>query len=404
MVLFGLLALGCYRSHGLPTDGEEPPDAGARDMARPDLGSGCAVAIRDRDVTEWTELGGCGPVSAGDTIRRLGAFDQLARESPETCGRPPQLAARSVEVIGDDQLTFAAVEVLGALAPGARGLTGAAKSETLLVASGVEWTAFTSAYDPTDAGVLGRVPEPVPGCVFRLDAMDLVPLRSGWLVTFDYFECDVGGGQLRFYDDELTPLGEPMTRFPGVGAAVPLGDGALVVGKARPGVDTTLAFVEGPDSEPRTRMLATGGSAVAAARWSSLVDGIAVGFIEAGSVFRLRILDAEGAVLHRSDTALDDPRLELYQPIAVDLATTDFGVVAVVGFEWGGGRIDTASAILAFDRRARPLMEPEITADTGGGTSVVSVAGGGSHAVVTAFESTLERAVARTSLVSCLPD
>ena len=39
-------------------------------------------------------------------------------------------------------------------------------------------------------------------------------------------------------------------------------------------------------------------------------------------------------------------------------------------------------------------MEPAVLADTGGASTVVSVAGGGSSAVVTAFSSTVERAVA----------
>jgi len=380
-------------------------DGGARDASRPDLPPPrpCLVEILDSDESEWPSLAGCGPVSASQTVARGGAFDQLARESPETCGRAPQIAGRRLRV-ESGRLALTEEQVIAAAAPNARGLAAAARGEQLIVAAGVEWTAFSGSWGSDDAGTLAMVPEPVPGCIFRLDAKDLLPLPSGWLVTFDAFDCDVGVGQVRFYDAFFEPTAAPMDRFPGIGGATAVGEGALLVGKARPEVETTLTFLDPAGSETRTEILDTGGLAVAVDRWPSSDDGLAVAFLGLDPpTVRLRILDAEGRVMDRSNTAIGGPELELYLPISIDVATTDFGLVVAVGFEWGGGRIDTATAILAFDRRGTALMEPAVAADLGGATPAISVAGAGPHAVVTAFSSTVERATGRSTLVGCSP-
>jgi len=291
--------------------------------------------------------------------------------------------------------------------PAARGLAAAARGETLVVATGVQWTAFMGTYAATDAGDLGRVPDSAPGCPMRLDVADLVVRPSGWFAVFDLFECDVSGSQHRFYEsDRLAPITELETIWPGIGGAVAFDDGAFAVTRARSGVDTRLLWFREPGLSPEERTIGANGTDVALARWPE-GDEVVAGFLTddgEGPAVTMVLLDRRGAVREQQTAPLPDrARFGAYGPVGIELATTDFGVIAAIELAWLGGRIDSGYVVMGFDRTMRPTLGSLVELDSGSGRSEISLAGAGDEALVSVFTGTIEETTAESILIGCSP-
>ncbi len=407
LVALGVVG-GCYRSHELgeptPRPDAAPIDSGRRDAFVPPRS--CEVLmVLDRDRSRWSSLG-CGPVTDSATVARDGAFDQIARESPDTCGRVPILAARRVQ--GGGRLTLGADQSIMSAHPASRGLAAAATGETLVVGTGVEWTAFTGAYDASDAGQLAPHLDSLPDCTLRRDVTDLVARPTGWFAAFDFFECDVAGSQHRFYEsDRLAPSSDVDTLWPGIGGAVAFENGAFAVSRVRGGVSTRLFWWHEPGVAPVERTLGTNGSDVAVARWPDVADGIVVAFVADdgdGPVVRMVLLDADGSVREERTVPLPDrARFDAYGPVGIELATTDFGVIAGIELGWLGGRIDSGYVVMGFDRSVRPTLGALVELDSGSARSEVSIAGGGDEALVSVFTGTIDETTAESILIGCSP-
>ena len=408
MALVTLLLVGCYRSHEL---GDAPVlrDAAPIDLGRRDAfvpSPSCEVlTVLDRDRSPWRSLA-CGPVTDSATVARGSAFDQIARESPDTCGRGPILAARRVR--GGGALSVGEDQPIMDAHPSARGMAAAASGETLIVASGVQWTAFTDSFEPSDEGELAPRLDSVPGCVLRRDVTDLVARPTGWFAAFDFFECDVGGSQHRFYEsDRLAPSSDVDTLWPGIGGAVAYENGAFGVSRVRDGATTRLYWWQEPGVAPLERTFGTNGSHVAVARWPDLTDGIVLAFLDDdgdGPVVRMVLLDPDGSVRQERIVPLPDrARFGAYGPVGIELATTDFGVVAGIELGWLGGRIDSGYVVMGFDRAVRPTLGALVELDSGSGRSELSLAGSGEEALVSVFTGTVEETTAESILIGCSP-
>ncbi len=378
-----LCASGCYQMHGFDSPPVRVDSGGRRDAAfvpAPDAfvpaSDGGAVdagppacsgfGVVDRLPLEWSD--DCGEIREPRAVAQAGGFDVVVSERRTCRDRAPLVFVDHLSTRGggldltlESNLPQTGLEVALASA-----------GDVLGVCSALTYWGLDADHRVIASGRLADDPVGGPGCPVTNRCTGLAATDAGYLVSFEFFECDVVGHTLAVYGSggalRSTPFTvfEPLrdvTSFDGGWAAVGAPRGSprsaaklyrWLIGAAAP--EELTIDVEGRD---------------AAVTWWPFASGHLVAAFVADEgrdvVLTTVVFDERGREVSRERI---DPFAGTdatnYGASRVHLATTSFGVVAVTSSEWEGGALRSLFSVVAIGADGAALAPPVVESIEGG--------------------------------------
>jgi hypothetical protein len=351
----------CYESHAISGDasiGAPVVDVGARrdvfdaglivdgrrDASSEAGAERCELVQLDHTQVRWESLD-CGSASHPQATAVQGAagpFQLVVTERRFCDGPPGDILSRRVS-IEDDRLRVHEPSIQGL----EQGPVHVASNGTeFAVCSGTALHVSDGA--ATFHGELREAPRSVPGCFQSATCLGLAHDGAGWAAIWDFFECDVVLHELS-RSGERGGLRGPIARTDSQLWSIAQSPAGAVALSGRLGLGNYRVHRwASSEPEPTTIMLGEIGivGPTAIAQWPFAEGSWALVSTEAERV-TLRVIDEAGRVSLERTHVL--PRLMNYGPTSVSVAVTDFGLAASIHYDWLGGRIGEATAVVVFD-------------------------------------------------------
>lgn len=368
MALLATLAgtvLGCSESRQVPSDAAT--DAGPRfdaasdspsfDVAFTDAvsidtagavdgGMECRLVLVDEQLIDWPTAD-CGSTGYPEVVAVDGAFQLLVTEERRCRDRLSTLLSRRLRTesgrieIGEE-LAVAAATGPGHIAAG---------DGEFAICSG------ESLHIQAPGGVIeGTLREPLASDCPAADCYGLVSDGAGWGVSGQHFDCGPPRAQLV----RIGPRGglreAPFTGGLGFTGVSPASNGFAALSTSGGG---TSSFHAWPRSAPAPTTVSFGRvteGPSALAPWNPVPEAWAFVGVDRATSISVVIFGEDGRRLmeHTYEGAIGG-----YLPTSIRAEPTAFGLAIVVGYAWGGGRVDTATRFLAIDASGALLADEQ---------------------------------------------